>query len=696
MKLIDLSDLSTKRLNALADAGIESIGDLLDFFPRRYLDRTTVSPIGRLTGRGEEVTVIGRIKNIQEAGYGRKKRLEVIIQDETGSLKGVWFKGVTYFKKAFKKDEIVAFYGKAKRYGRSISIAHPDVDKVGDPSDIQDLTRIVPVYPSNKGFSKTYITSKLIHQWIKVILKHEDPPEFIPEEILTEQDLPKRKEAYRMIHLPESRKEYQKARERFKFEEFFLFELSIAKVKHRIVERASGHVFSNLDNYTRRFFNEHLPFELTEGQKSALSDIKNDVRSGHQMNRLLQGDVGSGKTVVAIGAILMALDNGFQAAFMDPTEILAEQHYRTLTEFLEPLDITVRLLVGNQKARLRTDILTDIGGGNCQVVVGTHAVIQDEVNFNNLGLAVIDEQHRFGVKQRAEMLDKGSHPHVLVMSATPIPRSLAMTVYSDLDISIIKGLPGGRKPVKTAVRPEKKQDEIYDFVEENLKEGGQAYVVYPLVEESEAVDLKDATAGFEKLKKQFSQRDASGTNYNVGLLHGRLKSEEKDAVMKQFIKNDIQVLVSTTVIEVGVDVPNANIMLVEHAERFGLSQLHQLRGRIGRGSRQSYCILMQGDNISKEGRYRLQTMAKTNDGFKIAEADLKLRGPGDFLGTKQSGLPEFRVADIVEDQWILEQAKSAAWEMMSEDPDLQKSEHQELKKVFMPYYKERARFYGMG
>jgi len=689
LKLIDLSGLSTKRLNALSKAGIESIEDLLNFFPRRYLDRTTVHPIGRLKGRGEEVTVIGRIKKIQEAGYGRKKRQEVIIQDETGSLKGVWFRGGRYIKKAFKKDEIVAFYGKAKRYGSSISIAHPDVDKVGDPSDIQDLTRIVPVYPGSKEFSKTYLTSKLIHQWMEIILRHEDPPEFIPDDILDQHNLPGRKEAYRMIHFPESDKEYQKARERFKFEELFLFELSIAKVKHRIIERAQGHLFKDLGNYTKRFFNEHIPFELTNDQKKALTDIKQDVRSGRQMNRLLQGDVGSGKTVVAVGAILMALDNDFQAAFMAPTEILAEQHYRTLFEFLDPLDINIRLLVGNQKSKLRTDILTDIEGGRCQVVVGTHAVIQDNVNFNNLGLAIIDEQHRFGVKQRAEMLEKGSHPHVLVMSATPIPRSLAMTVYSDLDISIIKELPGGRKPVKTAVRPEKKQKEIYKFVEQNLEEGGQAYVVYPLVEESEAMDLKDATAGFEKLKKQFS-------NYNVGLLHGRMNSGEKDSVMKAFIKNDIQVLVSTTVIEVGVDVPNASIMIVEHAERFGLSQLHQLRGRIGRGSRQSYCILIYGQKVSTEARYRLSKMAETTDGFEIAEADLKLRGPGDFLGTRQSGLPEFKVADIIEDQWILEQAKNAAWKLMKEDPGLEKPENRELKKVFLPYFKERARFYGMG
>lgn len=374
---------------------------------------------------------------------------------------------------------------------------------------------------------------------------------------------------------------------------------------------------------------------------------------------------------------------------MAPTEILAEQHYRTLSEFLDPLDINVRLLVGNQKSSLRADILTAVEGGNCDIVVGTHAVIQEEVKFHNLGLAVIDEQHRFGVKQRAEVLEKGSHPHVLVMSATPIPRSLAMTLYSDLDISVIKDMPGGRKPVKTAVRSRKNHDQIYNFVEKELQKGGQVYVVYPLVEESEKMDLKDATAGFEKLQKRFS-------DFQVGLLHGQMKSEEKDIIMQQFINNEIQVLVSTTVIEVGVDVPNASIMIVEHAERFGLSQLHQLRGRIGRGKRQSYCILIQGQKVSKEGQFRLRKMAQTNDGFEIAEADLELRGPGDFLGTKQSGLPEFRVADIVEDQWILDQAKTEAWNLINDDPNLEQPEHKELKKVFIPYYREKSKFYGLG
>lgn len=688
MKLLDLPGLSNKRLDALVKNNIQRPADLLHLFPRRYLDRTTVLPIRSLHGSGEEVTVVGRVKNIQLQGYGKKKRLEVLIQDNTASLKGVWFKGVNYFKNLFKKDEVVAFFGKAKRYGRYITIAHPDFNKIEDHGDLNEMTRIVPIYPSNKDFSKARITNNLMQQWMAHIYKEIKPEEFLPNQLRNELNMPERAEAYRMIHFPESTDEYRKAFWRFKFEEFLLFELSVAKIKHTIHDRASGHLFSDLGNYTSRFFNEELPFELTEGQKNALSDIKRDVRSGHQMNRLIQGDVGSGKTVVAIGAILMALDNNYQATFMAPTEILAEQHYRTLTNFLEPLDINTRLLIGSQSNKLREDIYTDIASGRCQITVGTHAIIQEKVDFHRLGLAVIDEQHRFGVKQRSEILNKGDRPHILVMSATPIPRSLAMTLYSDLDISVIKGLPGGRKPVKTALRTESKREQVYEFMDENLQEGGQAYVVYPLVEESEKMDLKDATRGFEQLKKRFP-------GYEVGLLHGRMNTEDKDAIMRQFIDNEIQILVSTTVIEVGVDVANANIMLIEHAERFGLSQLHQLRGRIGRGSRQSYCILLPDSKVSKEGKFRLEKMVETNDGFEIAEADLKLRGPGDFLGTKQSGLPDFKVADIIEDQHILKVAKDKAWEIMEEDPEMEKAEHQALKEEFMPYFKERARFYGM-
>ncbi|MDZ7681519.1 MAG: DEAD/DEAH box helicase [Fodinibius sp.] len=410
MKLIDLPNLSTKRLQALSESGIDSILDLLNFFPRRYLDRTTVLPIRKVSGQGEKITVVGRIKKIQQKGYGNKRRLEVIIQDDTAALKGVWFKGGHYIRKQFSEGEGVAFFGQAKKYGRYVSMAHPEYDKIGDSSDIQELKQIVPIYPSNKALSKTRTTTNIIHNWQKIILKHEKPPEFLPDSIRQNHSFRERHKAYRMIHVPKSESEYKQAFKRFKFEELFLFELSVAKTKHEIIEKHQGPVFDDLGNYTSRFFNKHLPFELTEGQKSALSDIKKDVRSGKQMNRLIQGDVGSGKTIVALGAILMAIDNGYQAAFMAPTEILAEQHYRTLSDFLAPMDINIRLLVGNQKSSLRTDILTAVEGGSCDIVVGTHAVIQDEVNFNNLGLAVIDEQHRFGVKQRAEILEKGLPP----------------------------------------------------------------------------------------------------------------------------------------------------------------------------------------------------------------------------------------------------------------------------------------------
>jgi ATP-dependent DNA helicase RecG len=406
------------------------------------------------------------------------------------------------------------------------------------------------------------------------------------------------------------------------------------------------------------------------------------------MNRLIQGDVGAGKTVVAIGAMLMAVDSGFQAVLMAPTEILAEQHFQTLSTYLKDSGIRIRFLRGNQKKALREDILTDISGGRCNIVVGTHAIIQEGVRFHKLGLAVIDEQHRFGVKQRNQMMQKGDSPHLLVMSATPIPRSLAMTIYSDLDISIIKGLPGGRKEVKTAVRTEKDRSSIDEFIERTVNEGGQVYVVYPLIEESEVLDLKDATMGFEKMKKRFPDID-------ITLLHGRMDPQEKELAMKRFVSGESRILVSTTVIEVGVDVPNASLMIIEQAERFGLSQLHQLRGRIGRGERQSFCILIPGEKLSQSGRFRLRKMTETSDGFEIAEADLKLRGPGDFLGTKQSGLPEFRFADIVEDRMLLERAKNDAWRVMSEDSRMETPKYAMLKRIFDPYFAARRELFGV-
>tara|TARA_Y100001935_G_scaffold255673_1_gene271454 strand:+ start:3280 stop:5349 length:2070 start_codon:yes stop_codon:yes gene_type:complete len=689
LNLSSLPGLSTKRLEALQSVGIHTPQHLLNLFPRRYLDRSNNQSIAHLMGSGEEVTVSGKVSAVNEVGFGKKKRLEVTIKDGSGSLKGVWFRGAGYFKRIFKIGDYVAFFGAAKRYGKNITMAHPEVDKLSNEDDLDTFSKIIPVYPGSKEFSKARITSALIQSWVRIILDGTAIKEFIPTYILNDLNLPERYTAYRMIHFPEDHGQRKKGLERFKFEELFLFELSMEKIHHTVEERKQGHTFGDLGNYTSRYFNELLPFTLTDGQRTALADIKQDVRSGRQMNRLIQGDVGAGKTIVAIGAMLMALDNGFQAAFVAPTEILAEQHFRTLSNHLKELDINIRLLVGGQKTALRRDILTDIEGGTCQIVVGTHAVIQKEIRFHNLGLAVIDEQHRFGVQQRAELLNKGEHPHILVMSATPIPRSLAMTVYADLDISVIKGLPSGRKPIRTAIRSDKKREDVFNFVRSELENGGQAYIIYPLVEESEALDLKDATAGFEKVKKRLPE-------FKVGLLHGRMTSDEKDEVMKAFIQNEIQVLVSTTVIEVGVDVPNASIMIIEHAERFGLSQLHQLRGRIGRGDRQSYCILMPDVKVSRSGAFRLKTMEETNDGFKIAEADLKLRGPGDFLGTKQSGLPDFNVADIVEDQFLLALAKEKAHDVISSDPEMNHADHQSLKIQFEPYFKEKADFYGMG
>ncbi len=686
--LIRLPQLSSKRLEALQSIGIYSANDLLYFFPRRYIDRSNVQSIRNLSGSGEEVTVSGQITKSEEVGFGKKKRLEVSITDGTGTLKGVWFRGGSYFKRSLQPGGLVAFFGQAKRYGKTINIAHPEISSISEEGDLSDFSRIIPIYPANKDFSKARITSTLIQKWVSELMKSKDFNEFIPTDILNELKFPELKTALRWIHKPDSHGEHKLALNRFKFEELFLFELSMAKIKQTVSERGQGHIFSQFKPNTSIYFNEKLPFELTEGQKLALGDIKNDLKSGRQMNRLIQGDVGAGKTIVAMGALLMAKDNGFQSAFAAPTEILAEQHYHTLSEHLKGLDINIRLLVGGQKTKLRRDVLTDIEGGTCDIVVGTHAIFQEKVKFHNLGLAVIDEQHRFGVKQRSELLNKGEHPHVLVMSATPIPRSLAMTLYADLDVSIIKGLPSGRKPIETAIRSDRKRDEVFQFVDQEIREGGQLYVIYPLVEESEALDLKDATAGFEKIKARFP-------DFKVGLIHGRMSSDEKETTMNAFKKNELQILVSTTVIEVGVDVPNASIMIIEHAERFGLSQLHQLRGRIGRGSRQSYCILIPDVKVSKAGAYRLKTMEETNDGFRIAEADLKLRGPGDFLGTKQSGLPDFKTADIVEDQLILQQAKSFAELIIKSDYNLVQPQHSILKEVFEPYFKEKQKFYGM-
>ncbi len=695
MKLTNITGLSPARVKALQETGIRTPEDLIRFFPRTYLDRRTILKIRQLQGTGEKVTVMGTVSAVGESGFGRKKRLEAVLQDDTGQLKGVWFKGISYFRKTVKKGEYYAFFGTVKRYGRYLSMAHPEVEQLStadastpDEQSRQRFTGIIPIYPGTQFFKNTYITSGLLRKWILEILESIHISEFLPDKLLERFGYPDRPTAFRHIHAPDSPAQYQKALERFKFEEFFLFELSVVTLKREVFDKAPGPVMVETKPLTSRFFNEVLPFELTSGQIGALGEIKRDIRSGRQMNRLLQGDVGSGKTVVAIGAMLMAIDSGYQSVMMAPTEILAEQHYHSLSEWLGSIGVKIRLLTGNQKKALREDILTDISGGNADIVIGTHAIIQESIRFHRLGMAIIDEQHRFGVAQRALLREKGENPHILVMSATPIPRSLAMTLYSDLDLSIIRDLPPGRKEIITRILSESERKQLHRFMTERLHEGGQIYVVYPLIEESEALDLKNATEGFDQIRVEFPDVDA-------GLLHGRMPSAEKENVMREFNENRIQILVSTTVIEVGVNVPNASVMVVEHAERFGLSQLHQLRGRIGRGARQSYCMLMTDVKQSKEARSRLKTMEETSDGFRIAEADLKLRGPGDFLGTRQSGLPEFRYADILNDQYLLEIAKNTALDMLEADPGLNQPELAALRNVFYPYLEEKKKFFRM-
>ncbi len=694
MKLTDIPGISPARAQALQESGVRTPGDLVRFFPRSYLDRRTILKINRLHGSGEPATVMGTVTSVTESGFGRKKRLEAILQDDTGQLKAVWFKGISYFRKSINKGEYYAFFGSVKRFGRYLSMAHPEVEQLSSAdTSTQDeqqqrFAAITPIYPGNQFFKKTYITSGLLRKWILSVMDRLSIPEFLPDDLLNHFGYPERRTALFHIHAPETPSQYQKALERFKFEELFLFELSVVSLKKEVFDKAPGPVMRETRPHSSRFFNEVLPFELTEGQKNALGDIKRDIRSGRQMNRLLQGDVGSGKTVVAIGSMLMAIDSGYQAVMMAPTEILAEQHYHSLSEWLQPLGVNIRLLIGNQKKSLREDIHTDISGGKADIVIGTHAIIQESIRFYRLGMAIIDEQHRFGVAQRALLREKGENPHILVMSATPIPRSLAMTLYSDLDLSVIRDLPPGRKEIVTRVLREPEREKLHRFLNERLQEGGQIYVVYPLIEESEAMDLKNATEGFDQIRVEFP-------GYRAGLLHGRMSTSEKEQVMRDFKENRIHILVSTTVIEVGVNVPNASVMVVEHAERFGLSQLHQLRGRIGRGARQSYCMLMTDVKQSREARSRLATMQETGDGFLIAEADLKLRGPGDFLGTRQSGLPEFRYADILGDQHLLEMAKNTALEMLDSDPGLEHPKHVALKKVFLPYLEEKKKYFRM-
>lgn len=678
-----IKGIGPKRAEALHSVNVYTAEDLLTYYPRRYIDRSNVTQIAHLKP-GETVTVVGKIfsGSIQK---GKTPRFVLIVGDDTGFLECVWFQGLQYIAKKFRYGEVVAFSGKVSFY-RGPQLIHPEYDKLSEEGERNPLHTggIIPLYPSTENLGRLGLESRgfrrIMRNLLDALAGHIEDP--LPSEIRSRCNLLPLSQAFENIHFPEDWHTLRLAQKRLKFDELFSMQLFLGLERQARMEEKKGIVFEQVGELTQRLI-KNLPFELTSAQKRVLHEIRNDMRSSKPMNRLIQGDVGSGKTIVALIAMVIAVENGYEAALMAPTEILAEQHYLNIHNHIDALGIKIALLKGNQRTSKREFILSGLENGSIPIVVGTHALIQEGVRFKNLGLVVIDEQHRFGVLQRAELRQKGYSPDVLVMTATPIPRTLALTLYGDLDVSTIDELPKGRKPVRTVWRTEEKREAIYEFMRTELKKGRQAYVVYPLIEESEKLDLAAAKQGYEMLSESVFPE------FRCALLHGRMKSEEKEKVMQEFKAGQIQVLVTTTVIEVGIDVPNATIMLVEHAERFGLTQLHQLRGRVGRGTEASICILLSNRHCSEEAIQRLKTMEKTNDGFKIAEADLAMRGPGELFGTRQSGLLRLKIADLVTDGPILTLARREAQMLLQKDSKLQDPNHRGILELVEKQYKQK-------
>jgi len=682
--------IGPKRAALLRGAGVETVEDLLYYFPRRYLDRSNICKIGDLRP-DQIVTVVARVFSA-EVRRGRRNRFMLLVSDGTGFLTCVWFQGISYISRIFQVGDTVAFSGKVTVY-RGPQLVHPDFDKISEEGETDPLHTggIVPLYPSTEALSRGGLDSRGFRRILKTVT--EAIPGFVeetlPGDILESRSLMPLSQALKHIHFPADTELLNRARKRLKFEELFFIQLFLALQRHQHQHEKKGITFSQPGVLNTKFIS-NLPFLLTGAQKRVLDEIICDMMSDRPMNRLLQGDVGSGKTVVATAAMLIAVANGYQAAMMAPTEILAEQHYLTIHEWLVPMGLNVSLLRGSMKPGRRREVVDAVGDGSIHVIVGTHALVQESVNFHQLGLVVIDEQHRFGVMQRATLQKKGMSPDVLIMTATPIPRTLALTLYGDLDVSVIDELPPGRKPVRTVWRTENKREAIYDFIREEAGKGHQIYIIYPLVEESEKVDLAAAAKGYETLSENVF------TDLNLALLHGRMKPEEKEAVMNAFKAGDIDILVSTTVIEVGVDVPNATLMLVEHAERFGLTQLHQLRGRVGRNSSQSTCVLLAKYPMSDDARKRLDIMTGTSDGFRIAEADLEMRGPGELFGTRQHGTLMLKIANLATDGMVVEEARKAAFHVVENDPDLASGQHMHLKQAYERHYRTQFGLIAVG
>ena len=656
------------------ELGIETFGDLLEYYPYKYVDRSKVYTVHELTGDMPFVQVIGRILSFETFEMGpHKERVVAHFSDGTGIIDLVWFNGGKYAMKNYKIGTEYLVFGKPGVYNNRIQVQHPDID-AAESLELSGMG-MQPYYNTSEKMKKSGLNSRAIERLTKTLLSVlKDPlPETIPDFISSQLHLMGRDEALRTLHYPKDSKTLERARLRMKFEELFFVQLNILRYASDQRRKYRGYVFNRIGDIFNSFYSQNLPFELTGAQKRVMREIRQDVCSGRQMNRLLQGDVGSGKTLVALMAMLIALDNGFQACIMAPTEILAEQHLVTIREFLKDMPVRVELLTGIVKGKKRQEVLDGLLTGEVQILVGTHAVIEDTVQFAQLGLAVVDEQHRFGVAQRAKLWSKSTNPpHVLVMTATPIPRTLAMTLYGDLDVSVIDELPPGRKPIRTSHVFDTRMTSLYDGIRQQIREGRQIYIVFPLIEESEKIDLKNLEQGFEVLRQAFPE-------FRLSKVHGKMKPKDKEDEMQKFVSGETQILVATTVIEVGVNVPNASVMVILDAQRFGLSQLHQLRGRVGRGADQSFCILVTPYKLSEDTRKRIDIMCETNDGFRIAEADLKLRGPGDLEGTQQSGMAfDLKIADIARDGQIVQMARDEAQKIIDDDPLCQSPKYQLL------------------
>ncbi len=654
-------------------------GDLLFHFPYRYIDRTQFHRIADLNEQSGYVQLRGVLRSLDTVGEGRKKRMTGRFRDASGMIELVWFTGLPWLQKHLVVGKEYVVFGRVTAFREQLNIPHPEMEAV-QADQVQPSVVFDPVYASTEKLNTKGLDVKTRRRLIKNLLEKitaADLPENLPAEWLGRFRFPCRLQAVQSIHFPRNQQDLDAARNRLKFEELFFLQLRILQLKQHRHQASQGYVFERIGEYFNTFFHQYLPFELTGAQKRVVKEIRRDLGSGKQMNRLLQGDVGSGKTMVALLCMLMALDNGYQACMMAPTEILAQQHFQSIVGYLKDMQVNVALLTGTVKGKKRQVILEQLRDGTLQILVGTHALLEDPVVFHRLGLAITDEQHRFGVVQRARLWTKGHPlpPHVLVMTATPIPRTLAMTLYGDLDVSVIDELPPGRKPIQTIHRTESHRLRVFGFMKQEIAKGRQIYVVYPLIEESETLDLQNLQEGYEALSREFPP-----PQYHISVVHGRMKPADKEFEMQRFIKGQTQIMVATTVIEVGVNVPNASVMIIENTERFGLSQLHQLRGRVGRGAEQSYCILMTDHKLSQEARQRIQTMVQTNDGFAIAEADLKLRGPGDIEGTRQSGLLNLRLADLARDGRILQTAREMALRVLEQDPELALPQHETLRK----------------